>query len=240
MGDPPLRPRVRGRRPYTGEWHELGAMKAPYDAQQKTQTPIAALPTVRPVFLHGVFAGCDDLRTQGKRYFIWRKRYTAVSASPTSTLRRWLHPTNLKRCRYFLSTSRLTIGRRNRLLVNEGPAVLKYNGKIFVTYSASATGQMYCIGHAQRGRGCGPARSPFLEQKALTPVRQGPTPKRRYSAPGTNCFNDWATAAKCCASCTTRDYSDEFIPGDPLNNPDQPRTHVLEVQFENGEPVFRL
>ena len=30
--------------------------------------------------------------------------------------------------------------------VNEGPAVLKYDGKIYVTYSASATGPEYCIG----------------------------------------------------------------------------------------------
>ena len=36
-----------------------------------------------------------------------------------------------------------------------------------------------------------------------------------------------------------RDYSDEHISGDPLNNPDR-HAHVLEVQFENGEPVFRL
>lgn len=31
-------------------------------------------------------------------------------------------------------------------IVNEGPAVLKHGGKIYVTYSASATGPEYCIG----------------------------------------------------------------------------------------------
>lgn len=31
-------------------------------------------------------------------------------------------------------------------IVNEGPAVLKHDGKIYVTYSASATGPEYCIG----------------------------------------------------------------------------------------------
>ena len=30
--------------------------------------------------------------------------------------------------------------------VNEGPAVLKHGGKIFVTYSASATDHNYCVG----------------------------------------------------------------------------------------------
>lgn len=30
--------------------------------------------------------------------------------------------------------------------VNEGPAVIKKNGKVFVTYSASATNENYCLG----------------------------------------------------------------------------------------------
>lgn len=30
--------------------------------------------------------------------------------------------------------------------VNEGPAVIKHNGKIFLTYSASETGECYCMG----------------------------------------------------------------------------------------------
>lgn len=30
--------------------------------------------------------------------------------------------------------------------VNEGPAVLKRNGKVFVTFSASDTGIHYCVG----------------------------------------------------------------------------------------------
>ena len=30
--------------------------------------------------------------------------------------------------------------------VNEGPAVIKHNGKIFLTFSASATGACYCVG----------------------------------------------------------------------------------------------
>ena len=36
-----------------------------------------------------------------------------------------------------------------------------------------------------------------------------------------------------------RDYSDEFISGDPLDNPDR-HAHILEVTFEDGEPVFKL
>ena len=30
--------------------------------------------------------------------------------------------------------------------VNEGPAILKHNGKIYLTFSASATGECYCMG----------------------------------------------------------------------------------------------
>ena len=33
-----------------------------------------------------------------------------------------------------------------RFWVNEGPAILKKNGKIFLTYSASATDENYCMG----------------------------------------------------------------------------------------------
>ena len=30
--------------------------------------------------------------------------------------------------------------------MNEGPAYLEHNGKIFLTYSASETGECYCMG----------------------------------------------------------------------------------------------
>jgi len=35
---------------------------------------------------------------------------------------------------------------REGFWVNEGPAILKHNGKIFLTYSASATGACYAMG----------------------------------------------------------------------------------------------
>lgn len=54
-------------------------------------------------------------------------------------------PTKLKGPEIVLTKPELSWERR-KYRVNEGPAVLKRNGKIFVTYSASATNHFYCVG----------------------------------------------------------------------------------------------
>ena len=54
-------------------------------------------------------------------------------------------PTKLKTQQFLLTTPDYD-WERIGFWVNEGPAILKKNGKIYLAYSASATGSCYCVG----------------------------------------------------------------------------------------------
>ena len=70
--------------------------------------------------------------------------------------------------------------------VNEGPAVLKHGRKIYVTYSASATGIEYCIGLL-----CADESSDIMDasswSKASEPILKTADFPEQYG-PGHNCF----------------------------------------------------
>ena len=52
--------------------------------------------------------------------------------------------------------------------VNEGPAVMKADGKIFVTYSASAAGVCYCMGMMSAAEDAG-LLDPSYENNRINP-----------------------------------------------------------------------
>ena len=119
--------------------------------------------------------------------------------------------------------------------VCEGPAVLKHDGKIFVTYSASATGQMYCMGMLSADE-----NADLLDPKSWTKKRYPvlkTDPEKKVFGPGHNCFvrgdeNEHLTLLH------FRSY--ETITGDPLNDHNR-HAHVMKVTFdENDAPVFKL
>jgi len=70
--------------------------------------------------------------------------------------------------------------------VNEGPAVLKKNGKIFVTYSASATDANYCIGMLWADENAD-LLDPKSWHKSEQPVFYTNKDARRFG-PGHSCF----------------------------------------------------
>ena len=78
----------------------------------------------------------------GKRYMLWAQSVgdgTGIILSEMKT------PTTLTGPEVILSIPEFD-WERVKYNVNEGPAVIKKNGKIFVTYSASATNHNYCMG----------------------------------------------------------------------------------------------
>lgn len=78
----------------------------------------------------------------GKRYMIWAQRVgdgTGLILSEMKT------PTTLAGPEVIISKPEYS-WERMKYNVNEGPAVIIKNGKIFVTYSASATNHNYCMG----------------------------------------------------------------------------------------------
>ena len=118
--------------------------------------------------------------------------------------------------------------------VNEGPAVLKHNGKIYLTFSASATGACYCMGMM-----CADENADLLDPQSWKkwnhPVLETDETKGLYG-PGHNSFVKAEDGTTDLCIYHARPY-DEII-GDPLYDPNR-HAMVMEVKYrEDGTPVF--
>ncbi len=109
--------------PFTGEWKEEGRIKTKIDDFQLDAT----------TFEH-----------QGKRYLIWAQ-HVRKGQNTSLVISEMENPTTLKGPEVVITDPEYD-WERVKHDVNEGPAVIKRNGKIFVTYSASATDYNYCLG----------------------------------------------------------------------------------------------
>ncbi len=116
--------------------------------------------------------------------------------------------------------------------VNEGPAALIRNGKIFLTFSASETGIHYCIGMLTADEGSD-LLDPLCWTKDRYPVLKS-SPELKIFGPGHNSFT---------VDDDGRDVmiyharNEEKIIGDPLYNPNR-HTMIMPISYENGRPVF--
>lgn len=221
--------------PYEGEWHEMGPMLAHRSPRKRHGESLRAFNGYDPYSFTEFSLDATTFEHRGKRYFIWAEKVHRRFGISNLYIAEMEAPNKLKTVQVLLSTPDYDWERID-FWVNEGPAVLKYGGKIFVTYSASATGQMYCMGMLSADEDAD-LLDPKAWSKKRYPVLQT-DPDRKVFGPGHNCFTVGDDGEVLCI-LHYRDYSDEFISGDPLNNPDR-HAHVLKVQFENSEPVFRL
>ena len=116
--------------------------------------------------------------------------------------------------------------------VNEGPAVIKRNGKVFITYSASATDDRYCMGMLTAED-----TADLLEasswSKSATPVFRSSSEAGIFG-PGHNSFT--SEAGYDILVYHARSYRD--IVGDPLYDPNRDtRAQVLGWK-DDGTPDF--
>lgn len=118
--------------------------------------------------------------------------------------------------------------------VNEGPAVIKRNGRIFLTYSASETGAPYCMGMLTADEGSD-LLDPLSWRKERYPVLQSDVFLEIYG-PGHNSFtvdeegND---------ILVYHARTETEIVGDPLYNPNR-HTMLMKFGWEDGRPVFKF
>lgn len=120
-----------------------------------------------------------------------------------------------------------------RQWVNEGPAVLKHGGKIFVSFSASATGYEYCMGLLEVD-----AAADLLDMSNWTkysePVFKTDNDRKIYG-PGHNCFTEGDDGEPICV-LHFRDYLEITI--DSLNDFNR-HAHVMKMKFDSsGKPIF--
>ncbi|MFG6687813.1 family 43 glycosylhydrolase [Mariniflexile sp. HNIBRBA6329] len=82
---------------------------------------------------------------KGKRYLIWAQNVRGGKHGTALVLSEMKTPTSLTGPEVILTEPEFS-WEKIKYHVNEGPAVIKNNGRIFVTYSASATNHNYCVG----------------------------------------------------------------------------------------------
>ena len=224
-----LRPYViecSGQDPLNDEWIELGQMQ-PADGDDKT-------------FI--------DFSLDG---FCWAEKTGGQFAASNLYLAEMESPVKLKTSQFMLTTPDYDWERID-FWVNEGPAVIKNEGKIYITFSASATGACYCMGIMEADK-----NADLLDrnswQKSRYPVLETDYEKKIFG-PGHNSFTVDENG-KPLSIYHARDYekavgdpsvvpeSDkrplEEIIADPLYDPNR-HARMMEVKFDNnGRPIFK-
>lgn len=119
-------------------------------------------------------------------------------------------------------------------LVNEGPAVLKRNGRIFLTYSASATDHHYCMGMLT-AREDADLLDASSWTKSPVPVFRSSDESSQYG-PGHNGFTVTEDGTEDVLVYHARNFKE--TEGDPLDDPNR-HTHIKRFGWHSdGTPDF--
>ena len=169
----------------------------------------------------------------GTQYLVWAQKDPAIEGNTNLYIASMENPWTLGSDMVMLTKPEYDwecIG----YLVNEGPAVLMRNGKVFITYSASATDFNYCMGMvwADLGKNLLDAGN---WSKAEQPVFSTSAYNGQYG-PGHNSFTKGEDGASDVLVYHARPYP--HIIGDPLSDPNR---HCRMQEFtwdDKGFPLF--
>lgn len=168
---------------------------------------------------------------RGAWYFVWAEKVSVGIQISNLYIARMESPTKLATAQVLLTTPDYDWERQD-IWVNEGPAVLKRNGRIFLTYSASATGECYCMGMMSIGEDEDPL-DPKAWKKERQPVLKSDADRGIYG-PGHNSFTVLPDGTDLCVY-HARPYA--RIEGNPLYDPNR-HTHIMKLTYdEKGYPI---
>ena len=202
-----------GADPMTGKWSVLGQFQAPWDSFNLDST----------IFVH-----------RGTRYFLWAQHEPGIDTNSNLYLAPLATPLTLARKPARLSVPTLDWEIQG-FKVNEGPAVLNRNGRLFLTYSASATDARYALGMLTADEDAD-IMSPASWTKSPTPVFVT-SPVTQVYGPGHNSFTV-DEQGRDVLVYHARDY--EKITGDPLYDPNR-HTRVQRIYYRtDGTPDFGI
>ena len=124
---------------------------------------------------------------------------------------------------------------RHGFWVNEGPATLRKDGKIYLTYSASDTGVAYCIGMLTADENSD-LLDPLSWKKERYPVLKSDYDLEIYG-PGHNSFTKDEEGNDIMVYHARKETE---IEGDPLYNPNR-HAMLMKVRWDDkNRPVFRF
>ena len=196
--------------PLAGTWVERGQLKTDWESFSLDAT----------TFEH-----------EGARYLVWAQHDPKIGGNTNLYIASMSNP-------WTLSSEQVMITRpeydweKIGFLVNEGAAVLKRNGKIFISYSASATDANYAMGLLTASQD-----SDLLDANSWS---KSPTPIFKSAngvyGPGHNSFTVSPDGTIDFLVYHGRSY--EEIAGDPLHDPNR-HTRVQQLHWNaDGSPNF--
>lgn len=201
--------------PLTGTWIERGRIVTPWDTFSLDATTFAA---------------------NGVRYLVWAQQEPGIATNSNLYIARMgADPWQITGPVTRLTVPTLSWETRG-YKVAEGPAVLQRNGRLFLTYSASATDANYCVGLLTASAWADPLQASSWT-KSPDPVFAGSDATGQYG-PGHNSFTVSEDGQSDLLVYHARNYRD--ISGDPLNDPNR-RTRVQKIYWKaDGTPDFGI
>jgi GH43 family beta-xylosidase len=167
----------------------------------------------------------------GRRYLCW-----AQKSPPTESnlyLAELANPWTLAGAPVCISRPELD-WERIGFRVNEGPALLRRNGRIFIAYSAAATDANYCMGLLWAGENAD-LHDPASWHKSFSPVFKTDESVSQFG-PGHNSFTTTPDGKTDLLVYHARNYRD--IVGDPLNDPNRHARVQAFTWRADGFPDF--
>ena len=205
-----------GDDPMTGEWRELGMMKCSED----DEFSFRAFSLDATIFENG-----------GSHYYVWAEKVGVGKQISNLYIARMKDAHTLDTVQVLLTTPDYD-WERHGFWVNEGPAVIKRGGKIYLTYSASDTGAAYCMGMLTAS-GDSDLLDPQSWSKERFPVLKTDADRGIYG-PGHNSFTVDADGNDI---LVFHARTEAEIEGDPLYNPNR-HAMLMPIRWNNDRPVF--
>ncbi|MCX7711715.1 MAG: glycoside hydrolase family 43 protein [Clostridia bacterium] len=203
--------------PLNGTWNEKGMI-------QKSETNTASFSNFS--------LDATTFEHKGKRYLVWAQK---VGGDSNLYIAEMSNPWTIAGDQVLISTPEYDwekIGFR----VNEGPGILKRNGRIFLTFSASATDSNYCMGLLTASEDADLLK-PEAWGKLPEPVFKSNEENGQYG-PGHNCFTTSPDGKEDILVYHARNYKE--IKGDPLYDPNR-HTRAQKLEWnQDGTPNFKV
>ena len=169
---------------------------------------------------------------KGRWYYIWAEKVGVGKQISNLYIAEMENGYTLKTIQVLLTTPDYD-WERHGFWVNEGPGIIKHNGKIFMTYSASETGIQYCVGMLTAGEDAD-LLDPRSWTKERYPVLATNEEKGIYG-PGHNSFTKDEEGNDI---IVYHARTEAEIVGNPLYNPNR-HAMLMKVKWsEDGRPVF--
>lgn len=198
--------------PFEGQWIEKGQVKTQFESFSLDAT----------AFEHN-----DTL------YYVWAQLDPRIPGNSNLYISEMENPWTLKGKQTLLTIPEFD-WEKIGFWVNEGPAVIKRNGKIFITYSGSATDENYAMGLLWADEN-DDLLDGFSWKKSPTPVFVS-SEKNGQFGPGHNSFTRNEDDTKDVLIFHARPEKNKV--GDPLDNPNRHANAQIFVWDQEGFPDF--